>query len=446
MKLDTRVAAAQTEIVDVAQFFTEPAPDLSSYAESMQGSTILKIAGEVREMLERGEKIVNLTVGDFRPDQFPVPSALTERIVEAHRQGETNYPPVPGVTELRETVREYVREDLGLDYPLEGILIAGGARPHLYTGYMTLVDPGDKAIYPVPSWNNHHYVRLSGALGVPIPVTPEKNFHLDRTDLEPHLHDARLLALNSPLNPTGTCIARDALEGICEAIVEENERRRAKKSRPFYLLYDQVYNALTFGNAKHFTPVGLVPEIAPYVVMTDAVSKALSGTGLRVGWALAPPSIVRKMAALGGHYGTWAPRPEQVGTARFLRDRTALEAHRREIRRRIEARLDSLDRGFREMRRAGLPVEHIAPQGAIYLSVRFDLIGRTLAGRSVRSNEDIRSLLLHEAGFAVVPFQAFGLSGESGWMRLSIGAVSVDEIHAGLERVRRLLEATRAGT
>jgi aspartate aminotransferase len=440
MKLNSPVDATYTDVVDVAPFFTKAAPLLSTYAESIQGSTILKIAGEVREMIERGEEILNLTVGDFRPDQFPLPAALTERIVEAHRQGETNYPPVPGVTELREAVREHVREDLGLDYPLEGVLIASGARPHLYTGYMTLVDPGDKVLYPVPSWNNHHYVRLSGAMGVPIPVTPEKNFHIDRIDLEAHLEDARLLALNSPLNPTGTCISRDALGGICEAIVEENERRRARKARPFFLLYDQVYHSLTFGNARHYTPVGLVPEVAPYVVMMDAVSKGLSGTGLRVGWALAPPAVVRKMAALGGHYGTWAPRPEQVGTARFLRDRVALEAHRREIRRRIEARLDPLDRGFGEMRETGLPVEHIAPQGAIYLSVRFDLIGKTVAGKLIRSNEEIRSLLLQEAGFAVVPFQAFGLAGESGWMRLSIGAVSVEQIHAGLGRVRRLLE------
>ena len=93
------------------------------------------------------------------------------------------------------------------------------------------------------------------------------------------------------------------------------------------------------------------------------------------------------------------------------------------------------------MREAGLPVEHIEPQGAIYLSVRFGLIGKTVAGRVLETNEDVRSVLLDEAGFAVVPFEAFGLEGEAGWMRLSVGSVSVDEVRDGLGRVRALLES-----
>jgi aspartate aminotransferase len=148
------------------------------------------------------------------------------------------------------------------------------------------------------------------------------------------------------------------------------------------------------------------------------------------------------MAALLGHYGSWAPRAEQIATARFLRDRPALLAHRRWMIRELSARLDTLDAGFRAMRAAGLPVEHIDPQGAIYLSVRFDLVGRKVAGRTIRDNEDLRQVLLAEAGFAVVPFEAFGGEGTDGWVRLSVGAVGVDAIHEGLERVRTLLGRT----
>ena len=430
-------------IVNVAEFLGGEAPPLSAYANSIQGSTILRIAADIREMVARGERVLDLTLGDFRPDQFPIPARYQELIIEALRAGETNYPPVPGVQELREAVRELTRDDFGLDYPVTGVLVGGGARPLIYSSFMAIVDPGDTVLYPVPSWNNHHYVGLARARGVALPVSAEKNFHLDRGDLEPHLRTARLLALNSPLNPTGTCISRDALEGICTAIAEENERRRSAGERPFFLVYDQVYNTLTFGDTRHYTPVGLVPEIAPHAIAVDAVSKGLSGTGLRVGWAVGPTALVKKMAQMAGHYGAWAPRPEQVATARFLRERETLHAHRRHMVAELESRLSRLDEGFSTMRAAGLPVEHIEPQGAIYLSVRFDLIGRIVAGRRIRTNEDIRGVLLEEAGFAVVPFEAFGLEGETGWMRLSVGAVSPDEIDEGLAHVRAVLESAR---
>jgi aspartate aminotransferase len=308
---------------------------------------------------------------------------------------------------------------------------------------MALVDPGDLVVYPVPSWNNHHYVRLSAAEGMPLPVTAEKNFHPDRADLEPHLSKVRLLCLNSPLNPTGTCIHGAQLRGLCEAIVEENERRKAAGKRPAYVLYDQVYQSMVFGPAEHHTPVGLVPEVAPYTVMLDAVSKGFCGTGVRVGWAAGPPALVRKLASLAGHYGAWAPRAEQVATAGFLRDRTAVTAHRTWMTGALAARLGALDGGLRAMREGGLPVDHIEPQGAMYLSVRFDLKGKKVAGREVRTNEDLRCALLEGAGFAVVPFEAFGLEGPAGdgWVRVSVGAVSVEEVQAGLARVRQLLEA-----
>jgi aspartate aminotransferase len=440
--VDTNPGAGVTDeaTVNIAEFLAgEPAP-LSEYARSIEGSTILQIAADIREMLERGERVLNLTVGDFRPDQFPIPARLADFCVEAMREGQTNYPPVPGVMELREAVQELTREELGLNYPIDGILVGGGARPILYASYMALVDPGETVLYPVPSWNNHHYCRLARATGIPLPVTAEKNFHLDRADLEPYLKTARLLAMNSPLNPTGTCISRDALFEICEAIVAENERRRTAGERPLFLIYDQVYNSLTFGDARHWTPMELVPEIAPYTIAMDAVSKRFSGTGIRVGWGIGPPAILKKMSQMAGHYGAWAPRPEQVGTARFLRERESVLAHRSHMRNELHARLSLLDEGFTAMRAAGLPIEHIAPQGAIYLSVRFDLIGKTVADKRLLTNEDIRSLLLSEAGFAVVPFEAFGLEGNSGWMRLSVGAVSVDEVRGGLDRVKALME------
>ncbi|MEZ5063142.1 MAG: aminotransferase class I/II-fold pyridoxal phosphate-dependent enzyme [bacterium] len=440
MEGSTRLHPELSEVLAKA-----PASRLSRYAEAVEGSSILRIAGDIREMAARGDRVLNLTVGDFRPDQFPVPARYRGLIEEALAAGETNYPPVAGVQDLRAALRDHLRLDFGLDYPLESFFVAGGARPLLYSAYMALVDPGDLVLYPVPSWNNHHYVRMSGGRGVPLPVTPEKNFHLDRDDLAPYLKQARLLCLNSPLNPTGTCIKRAPLTGICEAIVEENVRRAKAGEAPLWLVYDQVYHSQVFGRVEHHTPVGLVPEIAPWTVLLDAVSKGFCGTGLRVGWAAAAPKLIAKMAELAGHYGAWAPRPEQVALARFLRDRDAVHAHRRWMIEALEARLGLIHESLVEMQAAGLPVDFVEPQGAIYLSVRFDLAGKTVAGRTIRSNEDLRQALLFGAGFAVVPFEAFGLEGPAGdgWVRVSVGAVSVDEIREGMARVRKLLEEAR---
>jgi aspartate aminotransferase len=150
------------------------------------------------------------------------------------------------------------------------------------------------------------------------------------------------------------------------------------------------------------------------------------------------------MAAFLGHVGAWAPRPEQVATARFLRDAGAIRAFRARMDAGVRARLDALYSGFMELRAAGFPVDTVLPAGAIYLSLRLDLAGRRFEGRTIRTNQDIRRLLLQEAGLAVVPFQAFGLEEETGWFRISVGAVSLEDIAAALPRLRSLLQRVAA--
>jgi len=141
-----------------------------------------------------------------------------------------------------------------------------------------------------------------------------------------------------------------------------------------------------------------------------------------------------------GHVGAWAPRAEQVATTTWLRSPDAIEGYRREITSSLETRLAALHEGFASLARSGLPVEAIAPMGAIYLSVRFDLIGRALrGGGTLATNEDIRRMLLQRAGLAMVPFQAFGLEEDSGWFRLSVGAVSLEQIRALFPRLRTVL-------
>jgi aspartate aminotransferase len=412
---------------------------LSALARGVIGSEILKLAGEIRALKAKGEAVCNLTVGDFDPAYFPVPVELIEGTRAALAAGNTNYPPSDGVLALREAVVRFYERELGLKYPVESVLIAGGARPLLYGAYRTLLDPGDAAVYPVPSWNNNHYAYLSGARPVEIPVSAEANFFPTAEQLRPHLAGARTLLINSPLNPTGTVIDREELRRITLLVVEENARRRASSARPLYLIFDQVYWKLTFGDAAHVTPIELVPEVAPYTLLLDAMSKSFCATGLRVGWGIMPPAIRHRMADILGHVGAWAPKPEQLAAAALLDAPEAMRAFQSTMKAKVKERLDALYTGFMALKSEGFPLDAIAPQGAIYLSARFDLIGKTVRGRTLRTNEEIRRLLLEGAGLGVVPFQAFGLKEDNGWFRLSVGAVSMADIEGAFPRIRALL-------
>jgi aspartate aminotransferase len=428
--------------MDVTPLFGDAAladQGLSGLARGVIGSEILKIAAEIRALKARGVEVCNLTVGDFDPAYFPIPEALLSGTRDALAAGHTSYPPSDGMLPLREAVVRLYERELGLSYPVDSVLVAGGARPLLYGAFRTLLDPGDIALYPVPSWNNNHYAYLSGARAIEIPVSAASNFFPTLDQLRPHLGVARMLLLNSPLNPTGTVISPTELAAISQAIVDENRRREGAGERPLYLVFDQVYWSLTFEGTKHTTPVALVPEIAPYTLLLDAISKSFCATGLRVGWGVMPPAIRKRMADILGHVGAWAPRAEQIATARLLDDPATVRAFRARTDEQVQRRLGAAFGALRAMKEAGLPVDAIAPQGAIYLSARFDLIGRTVGGERIERNEQIRRLLLDRAGLAVVPFQAFGLREESGWFRLSIGAVSEAELTAGLGRVRELL-------
>ena len=415
---------------------------VSRMAEGLVGSEILKIAAEIRALVKGGRTVCNLTVGDFDPKQFPIPEALQNAIVAAYEAHETNYPPSNGMPELREALPRFYERELGLRYPLESFLVAGGARPVIYCIYRAVVDPGDVVLYPVPSWNNNHYVHMTGATARILDCGPETRFLPSKEALLAALPGARLVCLNSPLNPTGTAMSADQLRGICEAIVEENQARQARGERPCYLMYDHIYWMLTARGTSHVTPPALVPEMAKYTIFVDGISKAFAATGVRVGWAVGPVDVIDRMSSIIGHVGAWAPRAEQVATAKLLEDTSAIDAYLGVLRTGITTRLELLHQGFQQMAAAGLPVDSLSPEGAIYLTVRIAPFGKiTPSGKTLSTNEDVRRYVLEAAGMGIVPFQAFGVATDGGWFRLSVGAVSEREVRDALPRLAEALRA-----
>jgi len=437
-----------TNTIELTRYFSEASSssknDLSEVAQGMEGSQILRIAGEVRELLKEGKPVLNLTVGDFNPREFPVPEALIQGIDEAFDKKLTNYPPADGLPELKEAICQLYMRELGLNIPTSNVVVQSGGRPGIYATYRALLNKGEKVVYPVPSWNNRYYAGLVGAEVMEVETKAEEGFLPTAVGLAPYLRDARLLVLNTPVNPSGTVIGEKELRDICHLIVEENERRRGSGEKGLYLLFDQIYWMLTFGSARHYTPYHVCPEVAPYIVLLDGISKGFAATGLRLGWTVAAPVLIGAIKTILSHMGAWAATPIQRGTASLLNEREndgpyRYESYLANMREAVQSRLEVLHHAFIELNKEGIPVDVVAPEGAIYLSVKFDLKGKSFRGETIGTNEEMRRLLLRHAGFAVVPFDAFGATRLDGWCRLSVGAVSVEEIKAGVARLAELL-------
>lgn len=410
---------------------------LSTMAENLKGSEIIKLAGEIKEKISKGETIYNFTIGDFDPKVFPIPKEYEKAIISAYEEGETNYPAANGIVELRDTLAKFISDEQGLDYQANEFLIAGGARPLIYAAYQAIVNPEDKVLFPVPSWNNNHYTHLSKGQQVILQTKPENYFMPTADEIKPHLSDVAMVALCSPLNPTGTVFTAEGLKDICEAIVAENKRRG--NGKPVYLLYDQIYWMLTHGDTVHVDPVSLCPEIREYTLYIDGLSKSLAATGVRVGWAFGPQKLINAMKSILGHIGAWAPKAEQVASAQYLNNPEPVKEFLGGFKNEINERLAGFYKGMQDLKSQGYPVDAIAPQAAIYLTVKFDLAGKSFKGNKLETMKDVTAFLLNKVGLAVVPFYAFGAPEDSPWFRLSIGTSRMEDIRACFEKLNVIL-------
>ncbi len=409
---------------------------LSRLAETLIGSEIIRLGGEINDLIRKGERIYNFTIGDFDPQIFPIPEAYENEIVRAYRERHTSYPPANGIAALRKSVATFLEKREGLSFdPEEEILISCGGRPLIYAIYRTLVDPGERVIYAVPSWNNNHYTHFVQGSHGKIETTAPNNFMPTADEIRPLLKGASLLALCSPQNPTGTAFSRQQLVEICDLVVEEN-RSRGAGDKKLFILYDQIYWMLTFGNTVHYNPVSLRPELRDCTVFVDGMSKTFASTGVRVGWAMGPGEVISRMKAILSHIGAWSPMAEQQATATFLQQTGVIDQYLEHFKKGILERLHGIHKGFVHLRNLGYPVDCVEPQAAIYLAIKMDLSGKKLPSGAILENQAaVTSYILREARLAVVPFFAFGASEKSPWYRLSVGTCKTQEIGSMFEKL-----------
>jgi len=413
---------------------------LSHLSETLIGSEIVKLGGEIREKIRQGERIYNFTIGDFDPSIFPIPKELEDAIVEAYRKHFTNYPAAEGNLDLREAIHSFIKDEEGLDYGINEILVASGGRPLIYTVFRAICDKGDKIIYAVPSWNNNHYTHFVEGEHIVIEAKAENNFMPTADDIRPYVKEASLISLCSPQNPTGTTFRKEELEAICDMVIEEN-KRRGDGQKKLYVMYDQMYWHLTYAGIKHYNPVSLRYEMRDYTIFIDAISKVFAATGVRVGWGMGPAPVISKMKAILTHIGAWAPMAEQKAVAYYLGNRDGIKKYLANFKNEIEERLRRIYNGFTLLKNEGLPVDAITPEAAIYLTIKIDLAGRkTTEGKVLETQSDVTAYVLNAAGLAVVPFYAFGADRSSAWYRLSVGTCKKNEIEEMIGRLREALK------
>jgi aspartate aminotransferase len=412
---------------------------LSHLSETLIGSEIVKLGNLISERIRAGEKIYNFTIGDFDPKIFPIPAELEALIIESYQHRNTSYPAAEGVLDLRKAVSSFLKDWEGLDYAPNEIQIASGGRPLIYTIFRAIVDKSDKVVYGVPSWNNNHYVHMTEGVHCVVECSVENNFMPTVDDVREHVKGATLICLCTPQNPTGTTLTKHDLSEICDLIIAENATRKEGEKK-CYLLFDQMYWTLTYGNTMHYNPISLRPAMKEFTIFVDGISKAFASTGVRVGWSMGPELVISKMKAILSHLGAWAPMAEQKAVAKYLYEKEAIATYLNHFKSEVEIRLHNIYDGFLVLKEKGYTVDAVTPQAAIYLTIKIDLVGKTDAsGNKISSQTDVTAYILSEAKLAVVPFSAFGGTSNSPWYRLSVGTCVKEEIPNMLKQLETAL-------
>jgi len=400
---------------------------LSKLAQNLKSVSIGKLSEEINKRNTNGTKILNFTVGDFSSKQFAIPRRLEQEIIKAYRNKITNYSPIGGRAELISAISFHLKRLGNFNYDANQIIVASGARPLIYILFKVLVDHNEIVLYGVPSWNTQNFIYLSDTDSIAIPTTIENNFLMTANEISVHINKITLLIINSPSNPSGTPYTSESLEKIFEIVINENKIRLIQHRKPVYIMLDIIYWLLDTNKSISF--IKLKNEIKNYVIFIDGISKCFASTGIRVGWAFGPRNIIEKMKNMLSHVGAWSPSPEQIGVAEYLLNFKAVDLYLKNIKDKINMRLNIFYTAMYELHISGYPIDVIKSQGSIYLAVKINLIGmKTKQNQVLYNADDILYYLMDIAKIAIVPFHFFGMDKITPWFRVAVGTCSIKEV------------------
>lgn len=392
---------------------------LADRALNISPSPTLAIDAEAKEMTACGLKVVSFGAGE--PD-FDTPDHIKEAAIAAIRAGKTKYTPVTGICYLREAICKKFKDEQGLEYHPNQIVVSAGAKHSLYNTMQVLAQAGDEVILPAPYWVSYlEQIKLAGAQARIVETREENGFKLTPAELAAAVNPrTRLLILNSPGNPTGAVYTREELEALGEIIVAHD----------LMVISDEIYEKLIYDGLQHVSIASLSPELKKCTVVINGVSKAYAMTGWRIGYAAAAHPVAKAMADLQSH-STSNPTSiaQEASVAALNGDQEPVARMVSEFARRRDAMLERL---------LAIPgISCTRPGGAFYLLPNVkNYFGKSYKGKRIATAGDLAAVLLEEVQVAVVPGVAFG---NDDYFRLSY-ACSMEKIKEGLDRIAGLMD------
>jgi aspartate aminotransferase len=392
---------------------------ISRRVGSIEESATLAIDARAKALKAAGEDVIGFGAGE--PD-YPTPAHIVEAAEKACAVPRFHhYTPTAGLPELRTAVADKTAGDLGMPITASQVLVTNGAKQALYNTFATLLDPGDEVLFTGPYWVTYpESIRLAGGLPVPVPTDEASGFRVTVDQLEAaRTPRTKVLLFASPQNPTGAVHRRDEVEAI----------GRWAADNDLWVVTDEIYQLLVYGNVEFHSIVARVPDLAERSVVINGVSKTYSMTGWRVGWMVGPTDVIAAATNLQSHATSNVDNVAQVAAlAAVSGDLSAAAMMREAFDRRRRAIVSML---------GDIPgVVCPEPHGAFYAypSVK-GLLGKPLRGRVSRTSAELAAVILDEAEVAVVPGEAFGTPG---YLRLSYALGDAD-LAEGIGRIAKLV-------
>lgn len=390
---------------------------LADRVAALAPSPTMALDAKTKALISQGLDVVNLTAGE--PD-FDTPDFIRQAAEEAMLHGETRYTAVGGTVRLKSAVAERLKLDTGLEYRPDELLVSVGAKHSLYNAILSLTNPGDGVLLPVPYWVTYpEQIRLAGGEVQLVEIDPTHRGELRAEDLaRAKGPTTRGLILNSPSNPSGAVIGRVHLEEIAAFAREHN----------LWVISDEIYSRLVYDGVKALS-IASFPDMRDRTIVINGVSKAYAMTGWRIGYAAGPSAIIQAMANLQSQSTSNPSSISQAGAVAALTGpQEPVEEMRREFDRRRRYAVSRIET------MPGLSVNE--PKGAFYLWVSVaGVLGRTIRGRAITNADDLALLWLEEANVSVVPGSGFGVATH---FRMSY-ATSMERLTEGLDRMEQLL-------
>ncbi|MFW6180977.1 MAG: pyridoxal phosphate-dependent aminotransferase [Spirochaetota bacterium] len=381
-------------------------------------SLTLAMNAKAKKLQSQGMDVISFAAGE--PD-FPTPEHIREAGKRAIDQNKTYYTPASGITELKQAVARKLRQENGLEYTEQEIVINSGAKHSVFNALAVLVEEGAEVIIPAPYWVSYpEMVSICGGTPVFVLATEDTGFKITPEQLRGALSPrTRVLLLNSPCNPTGAVYSAQELSALA-GVMED---------RDVVIISDEIYEKILYDGNRHVSIAAHSPTLKEKTLVVNGMSKAFSMTGWRIGYTAGPAPIIQAVSKLQGHTtGNPSSIAQWASLTGLSEDTGFISRWNEEFTRRRDYIVSELN---------GIPgVSCATPGGAFYVFPNAGgLMGRTLGGRKIQDSVDLADYLLDEGKIAAVPGKAFGADG---YLRFSF-ATSKENIVEGMKRMKEAL-------